>query len=49
MPLMPCASSGPSPRALNCFDTELSPDGFLEVDSSIDVKPGFRFEVKAKA
>jgi len=41
--------SGPAPRALKWFDTELSPDGFLAVDSAIDVKPGFRFEAKAKA
>jgi cytochrome b6-f complex iron-sulfur subunit len=34
--------SGPAPRPLKWFDTELSPDGFLEVDSAIGVKPGFR-------
>jgi len=35
--------SGPAPRPLSWFDTRQSPDGFLEVDSAIDVAPGFRF------
>ena len=41
--------SGPAPRPLAWFDTELSPDGFLEVDSAVDVKPGFRLAAKGKA
>ena len=33
---------GPAPRPLRWFNVEVSPDGFLEVDSAVDVKPGFR-------
>ena len=33
---------GPAPRPLQWFNVEVSPDGFLEVDSAVDVKPGFR-------
>lgn len=36
--------SGPAPRPLTWFDTQLSPDGFLQVDSAVAVAPGFRFE-----
>jgi len=35
--------SGPAPRGLSWFDTGISADGFLEVDSAADVAPGFRF------
>ena len=35
--------SGPAPRGLSWLDTSISPDGFLEVDSAVDVAPGFRF------
>ena len=40
---------GPAPRPLKWFDTELSPDGFLEVDSAIGVKPGFRLRGERKS
>ena len=35
--------SGPAPRPLTWFDTRLSPDGFLEVDSAVAVARQFRF------
>jgi len=35
---------GPAPRPLRWLDSELSPDGYLEVDSAVDVKPGFRLK-----
>ena len=35
--------SGPAPRGLSWFDTGVSPDGSLEIDSAVDVAPGFRF------
>ncbi|HYA34670.1 MAG TPA: Rieske 2Fe-2S domain-containing protein [Candidatus Binataceae bacterium] len=34
---------GPAPRPLVWFDTALSPDGFLEVDTAVQVVRGFRF------
>jgi cytochrome b6-f complex iron-sulfur subunit len=40
---------GPAPRPLSWFDTALSPDGFLEVDTTVAVAPGFRFVPKGKA
>ncbi len=42
--------SGPAPRPLPWYETSLSPDGFIQVDSAESVDRGFRFVLpKAKA
>ncbi len=42
--------AGPAPRPLSWYDVTLSPDGFLVVDTSIEVVRGFRFvPTKGKA